>query len=386
MSATSNASPVSIGCDSPLPPTSDERRRREHLGQFLRRVETSVYTARGEEREAIRRLLGWDDASLHSFVCADVVVHSSPHASMNAFAPMFAFPWLASVYASSSTTPRGAVHLRTTVTHNNLGDLRWRPYAWWHRGRDGSIVKTSLFSRNARSRHDALLSKPVPSVDLSACAGIDHDAAALAGHAHNYAYFCLLYRSFVERHAGLHGSRPLIEVPIDLVNNFSLNEDGIARWAAALARSDLTFRTTDEGGRLVALADPRQADLPEPGVRPLLCPNAINLAQSYLLGVSTMIGAEQMRQYVPRMAGLVDRFMNHLGSSYRPPAFIGCTDGGLGEALEHDSETLGRLAEYGLREALPVGVADIGPRIADNLGRLLAADPARFFKPVANSR
>jgi hypothetical protein len=386
MSATSNASPMSIGNASRLPVTLDERRRREHLGQFLRRVETNVHRARGEDREAIRRLLGWDDASLHSFVCADVVVHTSPHTSMNAFAPMFAFPWLASVQASSFATPTRAVHLRTTVTHNNLGDLRWRPYAWWHRGRDGSVVKTSLFSRNSKSRHDVLLSKPVPSLDLSVCAEIDRDAASLAGHAHNYAYFCLIYRSFVERHAGLHGPRPLIEVPIDLLNSFSLNQDGIERWTAALARSGLTFRTTDDRGQLVALADPSDEDLRQPGARPLLCPNAINLAQSYLLGVSTMIGAERMSQYVPRMTGVVDRFMNHFGSSYRLPEFIGCTDVGLGEALEHDSETLDRLAEYGLREALPVGVADIGHRVADNLGRLLAANPARCFNPVVNLR
>jgi hypothetical protein len=379
MAAAGSASCVPSGCDSPSPATSDERRRRERLGQFLRRAETTVHGARGKDREELRRLLGWDDESLHAFVGADVVVHTSPHASMNAFAPMFAFPWLAAELASSSLR---AVHLRTIVTHNNLGDLRWRPYAWWHRGRDGLVVKTSLFSRSSKTRHHVLLAQPVPSVDLPACAGIDRDAAELADHARNYAYFCVIYRSFVERHGGLHGSRPLIEAPIDLLNCFSLHEDGIARWAAALAQSGLTFRTTDAGGRLVELADPRNAALGQPGVRPLLCPNEINLAQSYLLGVSTVIGAERMSQYVPRMTELIDRFMDHLGSSYRRPKFAGCTDARLGEALEHDPATLARLADDGLREALPVGVGDAGRRVADNLGRLLAADGARFFTPA----
>jgi hypothetical protein len=385
--AAGDAVRVSRDCDRPSPATtSDERRRRERLGRYLRRVEATVHGAHGEDREEIRRLLGWDDASLHAFVDADVVVHTSPHASMNAFAPMFAFPWLAAALASSCATPARAVHLRTIVTHNNLGDLRWRPYAWWHRGGDGSVVKTSLFSRSSKSRHDVLLSKPIPRLDLSACATIDRDAAALAGHARNYAYFCVVYRSFVERHAGLHGSRPLIEAPIDLLNAFSLDEDGIARWAAALSRAGLTFRTTDAGGRLVALADPRAADLARPGARPLLCPNAINIAQSYLLGVSTVIGAERMSQYVPQMASVVDRFMGHLGSSYRPPRFVGCTDADLRAVLEHDAETVARLADDGLREALPVGAADIGPRVADNLDRLLAADRARFLQPAPCGR
>ncbi|HEV7806057.1 MAG TPA: hypothetical protein VGO80_09575 [Solirubrobacteraceae bacterium] len=376
--ATGDALRTPDGRQRPSSVTSEERQRRERLGQFLRRVEPTVHGARGDDREQIRRLLGWDDASLHAFVGADVVVHTSPHASMNAFAPMFAFPWLAAVLASAGAAPARAVHLRTIVTHNNLGDLRWRPYAWWHRGRDGSVVKTSLFSRSSKTRHHVLLSKPVPEVDLGACTGIDRAAAVLGGHARNYAYFCVVYRAFVERHAGLHGSRPVIEAPIDLLNAFSLSEDGIDRWSAALSRSGLTFRTPDGEGRLVALADPCAARLAQPGARPLLCPNAINIAQSYLLGISTVIGAERMAQYVPRMTELVDRFIEHLGSSYRPPEFVSCTNRELGAALEHDVETSARLAEDGLREALPIGAADIGRRVADNLAGLMAADRARF--------
>lgn len=367
---------------------AQERRRRQRLGEFLRRVEPTVHKASGGTREEIRSLLGWDDASLHAFVEADVVVHTSPHASMNAFEPMFAFPWLVATLASSLPKPSRAVHLRTVVTHNNLGDLRWRPYAWWHRTRDGSVVKTTLFTRSSKLRHHVLLAKPVPRFDLSACVSMDCEAIALASHAHNYAYFCTIYRSFVERCAGLHGSLPMVEAPIDLLNAFSLHEDGVELWASTLAHFGMTFRTTDAAGRLVAVDPPALTQLPGAPTQLLLCPNAINLAQAQLLGLSLTIGAERMSEYVPQAADLIGRFVERLGFPNRPPRFVGFTDVPIADVLEHDTATIARLATDGLRGSLPVGAADIGARVAANLERLLVADRGGFAgcSPARNRR
>jgi hypothetical protein len=372
-----------LSLDRPPPAREEERRRRQRLGEFLQRIEPAVHNASGEAREEIRSLLGWDDASLHAFVEADMVVHTSPHASMNAFEPMFAFPWVAATLASSSATPSRAVHLRTVVTHNNLGDLRWRPYAWWHRGRDGSVVKTTLFTRNSKLRHHVLLAKPVPHIDLSACVPMDRDATALARHARNYAYFCVVYRSFVERCAGLHGSRPMIEAPIDLLNAFSFHADGVELWAATLADFGMTFRTTDAAGRLVELARPAAADLADARTRLLLCPNAISISQAHLLGISFMIGAERMSEYVPEMTDLIGRFVERLGFSHRPPEFVGFTDVPIADVLEHDPATIARFAADGLRGSLPVGAADIGRRVAANLDRLFDADDECSCGPAA---
>jgi hypothetical protein len=388
-----------------------ERKRRQLLGEFLRRVEPTVHGASGGVREELRTLLGWDDASLHAFVEADVVVHSSPHASMNAFEPMFAFPWLAAKLASCSPMPARAVHLRTVVTHNNLGDLRWRPYAWWHRTRDRSVVKTRMFTRNSKLRHHVLLAKPVPRLDLSDCVSMDREAIALAGHTCNYAYFCMVYRSFVERCAGLHGLPPMVEVPIDLLNAFSLHEDGIELWASALAHFGMSFRTTDAAGRLVEVAPPGRGQegegtggtatvrgenakragakvdvevaeattqLSTARPRPLLCPNAINLAQAQLFGLSFMIGAERMSEYVPRTADMIGRVVERLGFPNRPPRFVGVTDVPIAEVLEHDPATRACFAVDGLLGSLPVGAADIGGRVAANLERLFSTDSSRF--------
>jgi hypothetical protein len=324
-------------------------------------------------------LLGWDDASLEALVNADTVVHTSPHASMNAFEPMFAFPWAAAALAASSATPSRAVHLRTVVTHNNLGDLRWRPYAWWHRGRDGSVVKTTLFSRSRKLRHNVLLTQPIPDLDSSECVPMDRNATELARHACNYAYFCVVYRSFVERYAGLHGSTPTIEAPIDLLNAFSLHEDGLALWGAAVARFGMRLRTTDGAGRLVELARPPAADVGAQG-RLLLCPNPINLLQAQLLGISHMIGAERMALYMPEAGELIARFAQHLGFLHRTPEFVGFTDVPIAAVLEHDPATISRFAVDGLRGSLPVGAADVGARVASNLDRLF--DTGSSLTPV----
>ncbi|MDQ3936969.1 MAG: hypothetical protein M3340_20320, partial [Actinomycetota bacterium] len=366
-------------------PSGDHRRRRERLGEFLRGAEPAVHSAAGEAREEIRRLLGWDDASLHALVAADLVVHTSPHASMNAFDPMFAFPWVAATVASSAAEPSRAAHLRTTVTHNNLGDLRWRPYAWWHRAGDGALVKTSLFTRNAKLRHRVLLACPAPELDLAGAAAIDREAVALARHARSYAGFCLVYRSFVERHAGLHGSHPPVEAPIELLNAFSLGHDGVERWAAALAELGATFRTTDDSGRLVEVGEPAAVRPADVRARLLLCPNAANLAQVQLLGISVMVGAERMSKYVPEMADDMARLTGRLGLAHQPPELLGFTGIPIAEVLGHDARTVERFAEDGLRGSLPVGAADIGPEVAANLDRLLDRDCGGFVRPASET-
>jgi hypothetical protein len=359
--------------------SGEERLRRQRLGEFLRRVEPTVHSATGVDRERLRSLLGWDDESLHAFVAADVVIHTSPHASMNAFEPAFAFPWLAARLASSPLAPSAGVHLRTPVTHNNLGDLRWRPYAWWHRSSEGAVVKTRIFSRNAKSRHDVLFSKAPPRLSSSSLGSVDREAVRLAGHAGDYAGFCLLYRSAIERHAGLHGERPLIEVPLGLLNAFTIREEGIVRWRETLAEFGMSFRATDANGSLVEVPPDAVEDAVRAG-RSLLCPNAINLAQVHLLGISCMIGAEQMAKYVPETADLIDRFVERLGLGCHQPELVSLTDAPIAAALGHDAETIARLAEDGLRGSLSVGAVDIGSRVAVNLDCLVGAEHAELLR------
>lgn len=362
--------------------SGEERRRRQRLAEFLRRVEPVVHAAAGTDRERLRELLGWDDESLHAFVSADVVIHTSPHASMNAFEPAFAFPWLAARLADSPPAPSAGVHLRTTVTHNNLSDLRWRPYAWWHRSREGKVVKTQIFSRNAKCKHEVLFSKEPPKLAPFSLAPSDREATRLASYASDYADFCLLYRAAVERRAGLRGKRPLIEVPLALLCAFAIGEDGVSRWQETMAEFGMSFRTADSSGRLVAVP-PDAAEAVVRVGRRLLCPNAINLAQVQLLGVSCMIGAERMAKYVPETATVVKRFVRRMGFSPRQPELVHLTDVPVIAALEHDPETVARLAEDRLRGSLAVGAADIGPRVADNLDRLVDAEDAELLRPPA---
>lgn len=140
-----------LGMAAAESPGVSVRAVREDLAAFLRAVEPRVFTAQRTRQHELRRLLGWDDESLHRFIGAPLVVHSSTHVSMNAFAPMLTFPWFCLRVMSGAASGPGskAAHLRTQVTHNNLSDSRWKPHAWWRLDDRGVVTKTRLFSRPA---------------------------------------------------------------------------------------------------------------------------------------------------------------------------------------------------------------------------------------------
>src|SRR5262249_41911321 len=158
-----------------------------------------------------------------------LLTHSSPHTSMNAFPPMLTYPWIQRCIQTLAELPGGgrAVHIRTLVMHNNLGDLRWRPYAWWHRGAAGEIVKTGFFSRSHVARRQVLLAQPPPQVEASACAPSDREALALARHGRNHAYFAAIYRLHLERVAGFHLPHGTIEVPLNVLNAFTFTTENL---------------------------------------------------------------------------------------------------------------------------------------------------------------
>src|SRR5262249_2415588 len=111
------------------PPSAGARRNRERLCAFIRSIEDEVFAADEQARVTLRRLLGWDDETFHAFITSPLLTHSSPHASMNAFPPMMTYPWIQRCIQTLAALAGGgrAVHIRTPVMHNNLGDLRWRP-------------------------------------------------------------------------------------------------------------------------------------------------------------------------------------------------------------------------------------------------------------------
>src|SRR5450756_666552 len=217
-------------------PSTEVRRAREDLASFLRMAEPRVFRASGGRQRELQRLLGWDDESLDRFIKSPMIIHSSTHVSMNAFAPMLTFPWfcLRLMTEAAGRLEEKPVHLRTQVTHNNLSDNRWKPHVWWRLDPHGTVTRTQLFSKAPRFEHQILLSQPIPDIPAADLGKTDSKAVELAQNATNFAYFALIYRMSIERACGLHLDDGTIEVPIDLMNVFSLRGSAYAKWRKIL--------------------------------------------------------------------------------------------------------------------------------------------------------
>jgi hypothetical protein len=345
-----------------VPPDAATRARRERLTTFIRERGPGF-------KEEVRRALGWDDESLARLVDAEVLVHSSPHVSMNAFAPMFAYPWACRTIGTAACAK--AVHLRTQLTHNNVSDGRWRPYAWWHRGRAGEIRRTALFSRHSHKRR-VLLAEPVPAIDPDECDPGDAAMVALAAQAGSYAWFCLVYRSLVERRAGLDWPGRIVEVPSDLLSAFVLQEEGDEAFRVG-ERLGLPLRAVGADGELHEV---RAGDEAAPRAQ---CPIPVLMAEVYRLGAGVVVGAEKMAQYLPAMNRTIGRIFEL--REEEPPSFpplVSLMRFPAGEVMRLDPASAKRLAASGGAPSLPIGAADHGLEVARRLDALLSRPWSEF--------
>ncbi|HEV8319085.1 MAG TPA: hypothetical protein VGQ10_16850 [Vicinamibacterales bacterium] len=371
------------------PPSAIVRGNRERLCAFIRTIEDEVFTADGESRTALRHLLGWDDETFHRFITSPLVTHSSPHTGMNAFPPMLTHPWVQRcIQELTSLAGAGeSMHLRTLVMHNNLGDLRWRPYAWWHRSITGSIIKTTFLSRGHTMRRRPMLAQPVPQIDLSECVGSDRDALALARHGRNYAYMSAIYRMHLERLAEFHLPHGTIEVPMNVVNAFTFTTESLADWVGlAEDLSARRVRTIDPAGELADLSREEAVrytgHTQELGRFPIVSTNAQNFAQVYQFGITVMIGAEKMALYTGPMHEEIDALFRRLGWSYPFPKFIPITRIPDACVAPVDEPSRQALRAFGIRNSLPICVADHGAGLAARLDPLLSCDYAEFSPPL----
>lgn len=372
-------------------PDAEVRHRRERLCTYLREVEGRVHGARGEAAAEVRALLGWDDETLDAFIASPLVTHSSPHTGMNAFPPMLCFPWAQrslQTLSAAGALPGRPIHLRTIVVHNNLGDLRWRPYAWWHRGAGGRVEKTAFFPRRHGERRKVLLALPVPAIDPARCCGSDRRAISIARHARNYAYFALLYRASLEREAGFHLPHGTLEAPLNLLNAAVFRDESLAAWAAALERvSTRRFRTVGTSGELVELgaANAPAAAAALAGAS-LIGPNFLSFAQIYAFGITALIGAEKMARYVAEMNGEVAALHAAIGWKHPFPALVPITRLPIGEVVPLDEDARSALAGWGIAASLPIAVADHGSRLKERLDALLAREYREMFPGATSAR
>jgi hypothetical protein len=366
-------------------PGAGVRRSRERLADFIRSVEDQVFIAPdAATRARLRTLLGWDDDTLAAFIDSPLLAHSSPHTGMNFFAPMFTYAWVLRQIEAA-----GAVHMRTLVTHNSLGDLRYRPYAWWYRSRDGRVRKHRLYSRSHQERHKVLMALPPPSIDADDLCDSDRQALDVARHARSYAWFGMLYRQSLERAAGFHAEGRMIEVPLNILNAFTFGEESLADWMRAVREvTDRGVRTVNASGEAENLDADRAAEYAanrhDLGGHAILFANAANFAQVYRLGVSAMIGAEKMARYVAPMNADIAEIYRRAGTTqHEPPELIPVTRVPLDQIGVEDLATRSALAEWSIRLSLPIAVADHGAELGRRMERLLDFDYDELYPEAA---
>jgi hypothetical protein len=358
------------------PPDPELRSRRQALADFIRGIEPRVHSATGAAREQVRAALGWDDASLDRFIRSPMIVHSATHASMNAFAPMLAFPWLCQTLVESAAS-RGipATHLRTLVTHNNLSDNRWKPHVWWHLDSGGDVRCTRLFSKSRSREHQVLLCQPVPAIPSGGLADLDLSAVRLAGHATNYAYFAILYRLVLERALGFHSPDGTVEIPIDLMNAFSLRGTE-GSWSQALYDMGLPLRRVTPASELEYLGCPDTSMIAEAdplNIRDtLISHNFINVGLAFRLGLSVTMGAEKMTVYEAEMNEVLADFFTRIGERAYFPGFLGVRSLDLQKVAPLPARTEEQLAALGGRRSLPVYAAVYGASLRDRLDGMLS--------------
>lgn len=354
------------------------RERRERLANYVRAHERLLLRAGHDGDVGHREPLGWDDESLHAFIHSSLAVNSSPHASMNAFPPMLFLPWLAQQVQVAALRD-DAVHLRTAAVHNNFGDNRWKPHAWWRLTVEGRVTKTVLFSRRPRmKRVVAAESMPELPDDMTRS---DAAATEFAAGFRSFGHAALAYRMSLERMLGFHTTARTLEVPLDLIVGFMLEEFGPEAYMIAQKLDDMSqhvrYRHKDSGELCEASAEDFMSGSPE--AQEWLFPNFVHLTFIRLLGVDVMLGAEKMARYVPRLEPLTTILFSDSDLGVPPePQLLTMGTFPAEAAAASDIRVRRELHEFGITNSLPILAALSGEEDRTCMDWLLDEPYERF--------
>ena len=199
----------------------------------------------------------------------------------------------------------------------------------------------------------------MPAIEPDECDAADAAMVSLAAQARSYAYFCLVYRSLVERRAGLDWPGRIVEVPSDLMSAFVLLEPEAT--FDLCERLGLPLRAVGADGELHEVGAEGEAQ----------CPIPVLMAEVYRLGAGVVVGAEKMADYLPAMNRTVGRVFELREERPSFPPLVSLVRVPADEVMPLDPASAERLAASGGAPSLPIGAADHGPEVARRLGALL---------------
>lgn len=373
-------------------PTIDQTYNRKHLCKEIRRNENLFFSASGDDITIIRHLLGWNDDTLQNFINSACVSHSSPHASMNIFEPNYAHPWIhvALNQIIKQKYHENSFHIRTTMTHGNMGDKKYKPHSWWIRDSNNQIKKIRLFSKNHRNKNKILLCKTLPDISISELNILDREGYRLAKLANNYAYSCIIYRTFIEKQAGISIDNAKLEIPIDLLCHYFFKKHDLMSWIKCYQECISEHGIDSEKSKIRIIINEKlqscDIDFYTKYLANLqseqsffIIPNFLSFAVFYTLGLSVITGGKKMYSYLHLMHEIIEQFSRRMTLDIQLPCYVGLTNTNNYQIMPLENDDRALLEADDIISPFNIGVTDHGVQILTNLNSLLSEKYSNVF-------
>jgi hypothetical protein len=194
----------------------------------------------------------------------------------------------------------------------------------------------------------------------------------------------MIYDAVVERAMGFHLPHRTVELPIDLLNRFTIAQTGLLPWFDMMAGADQPLRVERPNASMSILTRAEAETLATTGEewlsRAVIGTNRVNIAQFYRLGLALMIGGPKMAVYIPEMNGWINSFAGESDNwTCERPSFMPVTEDPVVELLGIAEEAARCEREWGISTALSPVATTFGERAADLLEPMLAMDYAELF-------
>lgn len=247
------------------------------------RTRRELLLASGPDMDDAFASLGWDEKTLRNWERSSRALVSTPHASPNVFGQRMRIAWAASAVQRRDSDLH---HVRVVLTHTNLSDLGWRPYAWWTLDETGRVNVARIRSRNKKEKHRPIYNLPSLDVKIEGLTPVDSLGARRARLGVNLASSYMLLMATVEAAAGFTHLGRTTYLPLDTVLEYVRDQCSVVPGFGNLL-AGATGRGLDSGRTLTAVASSEA----------LVYDNATNIAALAALGSVVMLGGSKMMGY-----------------------------------------------------------------------------------------
>jgi len=291
-------------------------------------------------------LLGLRERELSLLANSNVrAVITLPHASPNLFMSRLHTVCRASELVRSGNAD---LHIRVVLTHTNMSDLRWRPYAWWYLDLAGNVRRKTIFTRNKRRKHVSVMSLPPLDVSLNDAREPVAGAALIARNAPNLAFSYMIAMAYIERAANLHHGVPTLYLPLDLLVEFVLSNEYKLGCIGQALQENVEYRTLNALGEVV-IGNAQQA---------VILDHISNMRLLGTLSPATVLGGMKTERYWPHVIESSTKLGTCQGWFGIPPMEIVEPFNELSVPYQPSGKVVSQLKDLKIEYSLALALAD----------------------------